>query len=490
MVETRQLFGRRVIYTDEVEITSKNLISVLTAATTHFYANRNEIDYLFEYYKGKQPILGRTKQIRPEILYNLVENSANEIVSFKTGYLMGEPIQYVSRSKKDDLVDEIEHLNNFMYSEEKASKDKELADWQHIAGTAYRITLPRVDIEDSPFETYVIDPRNAFVIYRNSYEKTPLAGVSYVKRANGRELFSVYTDKMYYEVGLSRNGGDQVDWGGSQISSATPHTLGMIPIIEYPANEARLGAFEIVIPLLDAINTVASNRSEGVEQFVQSLLVLKGMDLSENEYDSLMAKGGIRVPVEGDVKLLTGELNQAQTQTLVDHMYQTVLTICGMPNRNGGSSTSDTGSAVIMRDGWSAAEARAKDSEMLFKRSEKQFLRLVLRIMRDMSGIELGLSDVEIRFTRRNYENIMEKSQVLITMLGSPRVHPELAFEASGLFVDPNIAYMKSKEWWESNESINTGSDPEDIGNLDSGELGRDPQEEERNSDSGDDSES
>lgn len=34
-----------------------------------------------------------------------------------------------------------------------------------------------------------------------------------------------------------------------------------------------------------------------------------------------------------------------------------------MPNRNGNASTSDTGSAVIMRDGWSDAEARAKDSE-------------------------------------------------------------------------------------------------------------------------------
>lgn len=70
-------------------------------------------------------------------------------------------------------------------------------------------------------------------------------------------------------------------------------------------------------------------------------------------------------------------------------MYQTVLTICGMPNRNGGSSTSDTGSAVIMRDGWSAAEARAKDSELMFKKSERTFLKLILNICKTLKGIDL-----------------------------------------------------------------------------------------------------
>ena len=48
-----------------------------------------------------------------------------------------------------------------------------------------------------------------------------------------------------------------------------------------------------------------------------------------------------------------GEENgETYTQTLKNDLYQTILTICGIPNRNGGSSTSDTGNAVIFRDGW------------------------------------------------------------------------------------------------------------------------------------------
>ena len=221
-----------------------------------------------------------------------------------------------------------------------------------------------------------------------------------------------------------------------------------IPIIEYPLNNARLGAFEIVLPLLDAINTVDSNRLDGVEQFIQALLLFHNVDISSPDYANLRAEGAIKFRdidqnLKADIEYLTAELNQSQTETLIDHLYDTVLTICGMPNRNGGSSTSDTGSAVIMRDGWSSAEARAKDTELMFKLSEKDFLKKVLRICQDLSDMELRLSEVEVRFTRRNYENIVEKANVLTTLLNNPKIAPQLAFTHCGMFSDPQLAYAK-----------------------------------------------
>lgn len=162
---------------------------------------------------------------------------------------------------------------------------------------------------------------------------------------------------------------------------------------------------------------------------------------------------------KAEIKNLVTELNQTQTQTLADNLYNTVLTICGMPNRNGGSSTSDTGSAVIMRDGWSAAEARAKDSELVFKRSEKEFLKVLLRICNDLSDLSLKLSAIEIRFTRRNYENISEKANVLVTMLGNGKIAPQLAFTHCGLFSDPQLAYKMSLEYLEENGGNNGTND-------------------------------
>ena len=454
----RALFGRRVIYTDVTEVTTGNVIDVLQKALFVHLQNQADIDYLYRYYRGDQPILNREKDVRPEINNKIVENRANEIVSFKVGYLMGEPVQYVSRGDDEGIAKTVMRLNDYVLSEDKPAKDKELADWFHICGTSYRMILPDdmadVDEDEAPFEIFTLDPRYCFVVYSTALGNPPLMGVKYILKEDGTLVFSCYTQDHYYEVNNT--------WA---ILHSEPQYLG-IPIIDYPANKARLGAFEIVIPLLDAINTVESNRLDGVEQFVQALMLFHNVDISSEDFGNLKEMGAIKfkdidAQTKAEIQYLTSEMNQAQTQTLVDSMYNTVLTICGMPNRNGGSSTSDTGSAVIMRDGWSAAEARAKDSELMFKRSEKEFLKLLLRICRDLGDLSLKLSGLEIRFTRRNYENITEKANVLTMMLSNPKIAPVLAFTHSGLFSDPQLAYKMSMEYMEEQErkqeAVNAG---------------------------------
>lgn len=447
--KSRRLFGRRVIYTEVTDINEGNIIDVLQKALFTHLQNQAEIDYLYWYYKGEQPILRRVKEVRPEINNMVVENRANEIVSFKSAYQVGEPIQYVSRGGDEDISSEVLKLNDYMLSEDKPEKDKELADWFFTCGTSYRMALPDaladVEEDEAPFEIFTLDPRYAFVVYSVGLGHKPMMGVRYVKKEDGTLVFSCWTETRYFEV-----------WNTWAVIRAEDQILG-IPIVEYPANMARLGAFEIVIPLLDAINMTESNRIDGVEQFVQALMLFHNVDISSEDYKKLRDEGAIKfrdidATLKAEIQYLTSEMNQTQTQTLVDSMYETVLTICGMPNRNGGTSTSDTGSAVIMRDGWSAAEARAKDTELVFKKSEKEFLKLVLRICRDMGHLSLKLSALEIRFTRRNYENIAQKSTVLTQMLACEKIAPELAFTHCGLFSDPQLAYRMSMDYMAEQE--------------------------------------
>ena len=435
------LIGRRVIMTDEKEITAENVVSVLQKAMIIHRANRSEIQYLWDYYRGKQPILNREKDVRPEICNKIVENRANEIVSFKSGYLMGEPLQYVGRGTNENITDDINLLNEYVFAEEKATKDKELADWFHICGTAFRMVLPDEEGEqdESPFEIYTLDPRESFVVYSKALGHKPMMGVHYVTDEKGNEIYSCYTKNKYFEVHME------------SVVKEMGHILGDIPIVEYPLNMARLGAFELVLPLLDAINLTNSNRLDGIEQFIQALMVFYNIDISAPDYEELRRQGALKVSdadpqMKAKVEYLINNMSQAETQTLKDDMYQTVLEICGMPNRNGGTSTSDTGSAVIMRDGWSAAEARAKDSELMFKKSERRLLKMILNVCRAMGALNLKVSNIEIRFTRRNYENITQKAQVLDLMLKNEKIHPQLAFAHSGMFVDPELAYTMSDE--------------------------------------------
>ena len=445
--ETRQMFGRRVIKTSATHITRENVTEVLLKALSVHALNRSEIDYLWEYYKGKQPILYRQKDVRPEITNRIVENRANEIVSFKVGYLCGEPIQYVGRNGDEEITKGVMKLNELMLAEDKAAQDQEIVEWQMICGTAFRLVLPDVkgEEDEAPFELYTLDPRDTFVVYSNEIGNKPVMAVKYSKDDNEITHYSIYTENMYYlvEDGL--------------LKESTPHALDMIPIFEYPANNARLGAFEIVLPLLDTLNNITSNRVDGVEQVVQAFIKFINCDISKEEYQEFLEMGAIKVKsvdgVNADVGIVTTELNQSQTQTLKEDIYNAILTICGMPNRNGGSSTSDTGAAVLLRDGWSLAEARAKDSENMFKKSEKKMLKLVFRICKDLSDFNLGLKNIELQFTRRNYENIQSKSQVLVSMLQNNKIHPLLAFQHSGLFIDPERAYAMSLKYYEEEQS-------------------------------------
>lgn len=443
---TRPMHGRQVIKTSVPKITADNVLDVLRKAFAIHERNCSDIQYLWDYYKGEQPILHRVKDVRPEICNKIVENRANEIVSFKVGYLCGEPIQYVGRSGDEKVTEGITLLNELMFAEDKATQDQEIVEWQMICGTAYRLVLPDPEGEEdeAPFEMYTLDPRNSFVVYSTEIGNKPLMGVKYYKDDDGIIHYSVYTENYYYLID-----GDKIN-----PEKSKPLPFGMVPVFEYPANNARLGAFEIVLPLLDALNNIESNRIDGIEQFIQAFWKFVGCKLNEEEFKSFLEQGAIMVPPNDtggniDVDLIVKELNQQQTQTLKDDCYNAIITICGMPNRNGGSSTSDTGAAVLLRDGWSLAEARAKDSEHMFKKSEKKMLKLVLRICSDLRGLNLRLKDIDLQFTRRNYENIQSKSQVLTSMLNNRKIHPLLAFQHSGMFVDPERAYTMSKEYWE-----------------------------------------
>ena len=401
--------------------------------------NRSEMDYLWRYYKGETPILQKTKEVRESINHKVTVNRAYEIVSFKRGYGFGEPIQYIRRGQDESLTDDVDQLNSYMFVARKHSQDNKLAEWLYVVGLGMRMVLPGPDT-DEPFVMYTLDPRDSFVVKYNGLGSPVVMGVKFVTRDGGQRVYSVYTRDMYFEI------------EDGVIKKQMAHVLGDVPIFEFPANSARLGSFEIVLPLLDAINEIESNRLDDLEAYVNSFLALLGGSIDEETAKKLDEYKMLCLPEGVDAKYLSAALQQSDIQVQADSLYEYVLTICGIPNRNGGSSTSDTGSAVIFRDGWSSAESHMKSVEEEYKDADQRVLRMILRILRDTVGTSLKLWDVVPKFSRRNYDNLQTKTQVLTSMLSNPKIHPRLAFVHCGLFLDPESAYLESKAYWEEQE--------------------------------------
>lgn len=465
------LFGRREISSSVDEITAKNVLQVLNRVLPIHTANSSEIDYLYKYMRGAQPVLSRTKRVRPEICNRIVENHAVEIAQFTSSYFLGEPVTYVRRSGSDTTSEEVTQLNDWMYFEDKASHDKDLSMWMAICGVGYRMVLPDRDAgsdeDESPFELDTLDPRHVFIVYHSGFGHKRLMSVQEIVKLTDtdvlRRKYVVYTPSMYFEI---ENGA---------VVVAKPHSLGDIPVFEYRLNMARMGSFEPAIPLLDGINTIMSNRVDGLEQFVQSIMKFKNCDVDDGLMKDIRRLGAIVLKsangMDADVEIIASELNQTQTQTLVDYLYDQVLTICGLPTTTkGGTSTSDTGAAVFLRDGWSQAEGRARDTELLFKRSERQFLKLVLRLAKESRPLNLSLAEVECKFTRRQHDNLLSKSQSLISMLEAG-LAPEVAIATCGLFNDPMDVAQQSAEYlrkWDYHEMVD--AEPEEQETSDGGD--------------------
>lgn len=455
----RALYGRKQIFTNERIITKDNVVKALNNALPIHLQNRADIEYLFNYLKGDQPIRSRTKKVREEICNKLVVNRANEIVTFKTANFIGEPLQYVSRGSNPSVPEGIERLNSFMLSENKPSKDMRLAYWIFNVGVGYRLALrDKAEAfmadelyDEAPFEIYVLDPRNTFVVRLNDVSQRIVMAVTYVYLTDTEVLYTVYTANETFTVS-----GSYLE--ASKITNVVIHNFGIIPIVEYPANTCRMGAFEVVIDLLDAINTVESNRIDGVEQFIQALMVFENADITRDQFLELKDLGAIKLPSKdgraSKVYYLNEQLDQSQTQTLVDAMYQEVLTICGMPSQgNANTSDSSNNGAVIMKNGWWNAEARAKETESMWKEAETDFLKIVLKICNQAGAINLKVSDIEQKFGRRSYEDKMTKVQSFTSLIaaGAP---PIQAFTISGLVVDPESATIVYEKYRETERDV------------------------------------
>lgn len=444
----RNMFGRRVIFPIEPVITDENVCAIIEQAYLDHLKNRDEIQYLWDYYKGKQPSLYRVREIRNELTQHIVENRANEIVSFKVGFVAGKPIQYVSSVSGDDISENIGKLNDIMRVIGKASKDKELIEWEMVCGLGYRYIVQNENpLINSPFNLYTLDPRNTFVIRANDFTKRVIAGVNYVTDRNHNITFTVFTEDAVYTI-----------LKGSGTATKELNVWGVIPIIEYQANTARQGCFEIVLSMLDAISDFDNCRLEAVEQFVQSLLVLYNCQLDEGTTaDSIRQAGMILLKSTGenkaDIKVLAEQLNQTENQTLKDDLYNAVLQIVGVPSQSAaGTSDSSNNGAVVLKNGWEGAETRAEAFEAMFQLPEQEMLQVVSILCDRVSGLTFSPADIEAKFTRRNYENILSKSQTLVTMLAQDKIHPKSAYEASGLFVDTEEAYLLGMEWYNAQQ--------------------------------------
>lgn len=457
-IKPRKCFGRKVLYASykQEELTDDTIKEIINKVFPIHLFNWQDICYLEDIYKGNQPILFKTKKVRESINNIVVENYAYFMTEFKKGYIFGKPLKYVQIGETTN--EEISELNKFMTRLRKHSKDTQLAESLYVNGIAHLLILPtKKNNAKVPFEIDVLDSKRTFVVYESDTGNKPLLAVTYypVKR-DGKKIFkgSIYTENYYYEF----------EFGGSSIEkleNKTPHILGQIPIIEYKLNKSRLGIVEITLSMQHALNKIASSDMDGIEQFIQSLVVFVNNDVDAETFKELMELGAVKIKSDSnlpaDVKLLVNDLDHSNTDIYYQRTLSNMLNIVGVPIPSTKTSGGDTGEARELGDGWTMADLRADQDELMFKNSELTMLEIALDICKKdpkCSINDLDVEEVEIQFERNKSNNLLVKTQSLQNLRAS-QVSPKSALSVVGLWSDPNAVAEESQkfygeDWWKT----------------------------------------
>lgn len=444
--------GRDVIYWDPVAINAGNILQIVQQTMLNHLSNRNEMRYLREYEKGDMPIFYRVKNIREDVNVKAGSNYAKLITDFKVGYEFGSPITFVQRakddySKADANQDDkrVASLNEMLFEQGKPAKDIQLAHDFKTGGVGYMMAYPKIEESDdvAPFDLIVLNPLNTYCVYTNDAYRRKMLAVTYsVNEDTQIPRITAYTKNRVYTI------------VGNKLVGDSPNMIGKIPIVEFINDQNRQACFETVLPLADALNIANSDRVNDICQYVSAILWLHNCKLDDTQQKELRDAGFIQTTTTADgrdakVTYVTATLNQAETQSLVDHLYNQMLEIAGVPGRDS-SSGGNTGSAILLSNGWQLAETMAKTMEPIFEISEMELLDIIIAILRNTPDVPeemkgLKKSDVLVKFGRNKTYDLVSRTSALSNMI-TIGIDPAKAIAAVDIFDDAQQVYLDSAD--------------------------------------------
>lgn len=458
--------GRVKLFTDVPTITSENVVEIVRSAYNDYLSSITRMDFLFNYEKGVQPLM-RKKTYRSDINCECVDNVANEITDFKTGFIWGNPITFIQSGKEDefgeDTLKAISELNRCYESQAIKCKTQHLARNVEITGIGYTYvdvnTMADIENGDSYFQIESLDPRTAFVIYSSHYiDQRPMLGVIVGENTDGTKRFTCFAVDTRYELNNLYE---------HTIRSGEMNPLKSIPVIEWFRDYDRMGCFERQISEMDNLNLLVSDFTNDVDQNTQAIWhgndidfpteIVKNDDGTEterirkpgsNEWVITQTTGDGKTPF---VKPLAVEYDYQGMLNNIIARRSLILQKCNVPQRNDNSGGS-TGVAMSDATGWSSAETSASKQQNIMESCKMEELKVVLKAIKKNPKVEptnplnnLKYTDVKPNIKRQKTYELTVKTNAMMALLAKGFALEDVVTVAP-LFEDPNEVVNRSGE--------------------------------------------
>lgn len=369
------------------------------------------------YYEGKHKIL--TDENREN---KLVCNHAKDISDTATSYFIGNPVSYKSKTDITALTDALETAGA-----DEADGDNGLD--LSIYGRAYEYIYTKQDTTDLQIKN--LEPENTFMVYDDSIEQNELFAVYYYARVDSRDK----TNTVYVATVLTQNYkyvANIEDMDGVQgiLEGPEAHFKGEVPVIEFLNNKLAIGDYELQIPLIDAYNALMSDRITDKEQFIDAILAIYGVLLSDEDAEiegdgegsreamkRLKKERMIEFPEGAKAEYLTRTFDEAGIEILKKAIEQDIHKFSHIPCMTDESFGGNV-SGVAMEFKLLGMENITKIKTRYYKKGIRKRLRIFANFLNTRSGIHVDVSGVVPTFTRAMPKNLLEISQYVANFWG------------------------------------------------------------------------
>ena len=400
---------------------------------------------LKKYYLGEHDILSK-QRAKNKPNYKPVCNHAKDIADTSTGYFMGNTISY-SNSEDTDIDELLIAFDNAEVDESDHDNALDMA----IYGVAYEYVYAREN--ENILDIKSLEVENTFIVYDDSIEQQPLFGVYYFKRKENKADTETYqavimTKQFVYSIVLE--GKEK----GVISDKPIPHNMGDIPIIEYKNNKYSIGDFEQQIGLIDSYNSLTANRINDKEQFIDSILVLYGARLGDDEEESIKAMESLaehkllELHPEARAEYLSKTLNENEVETLRNAVKQDIYTFSHIPNLTDENFAGNS-SGVAMEFKLLGLEMITKIKQRYYVKGLKKRIKLFANYL-GLTQIAIDANSIIPHFSRSLPKNLLEISQIVSNLDG--KVSQETLLSQIPFVEDPMSEIEKVNE--EKQENI------------------------------------
>lgn len=366
-----------------------------------------------EYYEGRHAILSRKRE---NGLPNakVVCNHAKDITDTATGYFMGNPITY---SNTDDA--DIEPLLSAFDDADVDDVDADNAQDMSIYGLAYEYVYAKKDEAKPAIKN--ISPLATFIAVDDTIEENELFGVYYYpKRNDAKDIISwvatVSTENYKYALNILNDPKERQ----TLTEEPEPHHFGGIQIIEYLNNKEGIGDFEQQIPLIDAYNTLMSDRITDKEQFIDAILVLYGSAMGDDEEETAEAQEALKMkkllelPTDAKAEYLTRSMDESGAEALRKALKEDIYNFSHVPNLTDENFAGNT-SGVAMQYKLLGLEMITKTKERYYRRGLEKRIKLFCNYL-SLKAMANDATSVVPTFSRSLPKNLQELASTLYSL--------------------------------------------------------------------------